>query len=313
MANYFTEHRNISHFLPNMLIIVDKCWVDKPRRSQGLGKHKHTSSCSHSPVNSSNVYNSMHTIISKHWSQREARGHWGCWRSCSQHDTGYRGRVLSPRPGLMGVSMMRLDTSHPAHCLTINWHKLIGEIRSRSSWQYFSSLNLNIRKWSRFNQPEKNKENLFFYSERRSSDVLIIRGAVSCRCFLLGEKPSSLKWRRKQYQNIITKPPPTLREVLSVSGRGTKEIDRKYLSVCSVTLSTHVIYIYTSLQDICSLGVNCPLHISCISIFQDLFIIIKMRITSEQNELVKIPIWLKLSSAMTNIWQHLQCYCFCAE
>ena len=163
MANYFTEHRNISHFLPNMLIIVDKCWVDKPRRSQGLGKHKHTSSCSHSPVNSSNVYNSMHTINSKHWSQREARGHWGCWRSCSQHDTGYRGRVLSPRPGLMGVSMMRLDTSHPAHCLTINWHKLIGEIRSRSSWQYFSSLNLNIREWSHFNQPEKNrKENLFF-------------------------------------------------------------------------------------------------------------------------------------------------------
>ena len=73
MANYFTEHRNISHFLPNMLIIVDKCWVDKPRRSQGLGKHKHTSSCSHSPVNSSNVYNSMHTINSQHCTGHRGR------------------------------------------------------------------------------------------------------------------------------------------------------------------------------------------------------------------------------------------------
>ena len=56
-----------------------------------LSKHKHTSSHSRSPVNALSLF-TMHTINSKHWSQTEARGHWECWRSCSQHDTGTGGR-----------------------------------------------------------------------------------------------------------------------------------------------------------------------------------------------------------------------------
>ena len=65
-----------------------------------------------------------------------------------------RGRVLGPRPGVMGGSMMRLplatawctlDTmspppSHPAHCLTIYWH-LSGQMRSRTA----SFLQINSR------------------------------------------------------------------------------------------------------------------------------------------------------------------------
>ena len=51
-----------------------------------------------------------------------------------------RGRVLGPRPGLMGGSMMRPPTAwcagdtmspstHPAHGLTINWHRM-GQMRA---------------------------------------------------------------------------------------------------------------------------------------------------------------------------------------